>query len=142
MQNCLERKQTRRARAHPDDPVVWAPQKMRDHKVRAVLVLEDETLVGSVTQGDGAIKALLPGRDATTTRVREAMTRDPMTVRPSDPLEACMGLMAQRGVRHLPVIDAGRVVGVVSIGDVVKDHIRLMGQHIGVLETCIKGHGA
>ena len=66
---------------------------------------------------------------------------NPMTVKPSDPLEACMGLMANRGFRHLPVLDAGRVVGVVSVGDVVKDSIRRMGEQIGFLETYIKGHG-
>lgn len=84
---------------------------------------------------------LLPGGDAKATRVREVMTPDPMTVRLSDPLEACMGLMANRGFRHLPVLEGTRVVGVISIGDVVKDHIRQMGQQIGFLETYIKGHG-
>ena len=73
--------------------------------------------------------------------VREIMTADPMTVKLSDPLEACMGLMANRGFRHLPVTDGGRVVGVVSVGDVVKDSIRGMGEQIGFLETYIKGHG-
>ncbi len=142
VKHCLERKEARLIRVHPDDPVVTALQKMRDHKVRAVLVIENEKLEGIVTQGDCAIKVLLPGRDAKATVVREVMTRHPMTVKPSDPLEACMGLMAQRGFRHLPVIEDGRVVGVISIGDVVKDHIRLMGQQIGFLETYIKGHGA
>jgi CBS domain-containing protein len=70
------------------------------------------------------------------------MTADPMTVKLADPIEACMGLMASRNFRHLPVVEAGRVVGVVSIGDVVKDNIRKMGQQINFLETYIKGHGA
>jgi CBS domain-containing protein len=65
-----------------------------------------------------------------------------MTVRPADPLEACMGLMANRGFRHLPVLDGGKLVGVVSVGDVVKDQVRQMGEQIGFLETYIKGHGA
>jgi len=104
--------------------------------------MEDDKLLGIITQGDCAIKVLLPGADAKTTLVRDVMTRDPMTVKPADPLEACMGLMANRGFRHLPVVDAGRVVGVVSVGDVVKDSIRRMGEQIGFLETYIKGHGA
>ena len=114
---------------------------MRDNRVRAVLVIDGGKLSGIVTQGDCAIKVLLPGRDAKTTLVREIMTADPMTVKLSDPLEACMGLMANRGFRHLPVTDGGRVVGVVSVGDVVKDSIRGMGEQIGFLETYIKGHG-
>jgi CBS domain-containing protein len=53
-----------------------------------------------------------------------------------------MGLMANRGFRHLPVLDGGKLVGVVSVGDVVKDQVRQMGEQIGFLETYIKGHGA
>ncbi len=141
VRSCLEQKPSRIVSVRSDDFVVDALQAMRDHRVRAVLVIDDGRLVGVITQGDCAIKVLLPGGDARTTRVRDVMTADPMTVRPGDPLEACMGLMANRGFRHLPVLDGGRVVGVISIGDVVKDHIRQMGQQIGFLETYIKGHG-
>ena len=139
---CLQTKPNRIVSVRTSDPVVLALQSMRDQRVRAVLVMEAEQLVGIVTQGDCAIKVLLPGRDAKLTLVGEVMTADPMTVKPSDPLEACMGLMANRGFRHLPVTDGGRVVGVVSVGDVVKDSIRRMGEQIGFLETYIKGHGA
>ena len=139
---CLQTKPSVIVAVRPGDPVVLALQSMRDHRVRAVLVMEDNKLVGIITQGDCAIKVLLPGSDAKTTLVREVMTRDPMTVKLTDPLEACMGLMANRGFRHLPVLEAGRVVGVVSVGDVVKDSIRRMGEQIGFLETYIKGHGA
>ena len=139
---CLKTKPSVIVAVRPGDPVVLALQSMRDHRVRAVLVMEEDRLVGIITQGDCAIKVLLPGADAKTTLVREVMTRDPMTVKLSDPLEACMGLMANRGFRHLPVLEAGRVMGVVSVGDVVKDSIRRMGEQIGFLETYIKGHGA
>jgi CBS domain-containing protein len=139
---CLKTKPSVIVAVRPEDPVVLALQSMRDHRVRAVLVMEDNKLVGIITQGDCAIKVLLPGADAKTTLVRDVMTRDPMTVKLTDPLEACMGLMANRGFRHLPVLEAGRVVGVVSVGDVVKDSIRRMGEQIGFLETYIKGHGA
>ena len=141
VQQCLQDKSDRLVSVRSGDYVVQALQLMRDHKVRAVLVIDDDRLTGIVTQGDCAIKVLLPGRDAKQTLVREVMTVDPMTVKPSDPLEACMGLMANRGFRHLPVMDGGRVVGVVSVGDVVKDSIRRMGEQIGFLETYIKGHG-
>jgi CBS domain-containing protein len=126
----------------PDDTVVSALQLMRDHRVRAVLVLEARRLKGIITQGDCAIKVLLPGLDAKQVAVKDVMTVEPMTVKLTDPIEACMGLMASRNFRHLPVLEAGQVVGVVSIGDVVKDNIRQMGQQINFLETYIKGHGA
>ena len=125
-----------------DEKVVEALQLMRDNRVRAVLVINDAKLVGIVTQGDCAIKVLLPGLDAKQVQVKEVMTPDPVTVKLEDPIEACTGLMASRNFRHLPVVNAGAVVGVISIGDVVKDSIRQMGQQIGFLETYIKGHGS
>jgi CBS domain-containing protein len=126
----------------PDDKVVGALQLMRDNRVRAILVVKDEKLMGIITQGDCAIKVLLPGLDAKKVLVQEVMTADPVSVKLDDPIEACTGLMASRNFRHLPVVEAGRVVGVISIGDVVKDNIRQMGQQIGFLETYIKGHSA
>jgi CBS domain-containing protein len=124
----------------PDEKVVVALQLMRDNRVRAVLVINDEKLVGILTQGDCAIKVLLPGLDAKQVLVKDVMTANPITVKLQDPIEACTGLMASRNFRHLPVLEAGLVVGVVSIGDVVKESIRQMGQQIGFLETYIKGH--
>jgi len=121
--------------AKPDDKVLVALQLMRDNRVRAVLVINEDKLVGILTQGDCAIKVLLPGLDAKQVMVKEVMTPDPLSVRLQDPIEACTGLMATRNFRHLPVVEAGRVVGVISIGDVVKDSIRQMGQQIGFLET-------
>jgi len=144
VKTCLDQKPkpTELVSVGPDDMVVTALQLMRDKRVRAVLVLEADQLLGIVTQGDCAIKVLLPGLDANRVAVRDVMTSQPMTVRLADPLEACMGLMATRNFRHLPVLEADKVVGVVSIGDVVKDTMRQMGQQISFLETYIKGHGA
>jgi CBS domain-containing protein len=144
VKTCLEQKPqpTVLVSVAPDDRVVTALQLMRDNRVRAVLVLEGDKLKGIVTQGDCAIKVLLPGLDAKQVAVKDIMTVDPVTVKLVDPIEACTGLMASRNFRHLPVVEAGKVVGVVSIGDVVKDSIRQMGQQINFLETYIKGHGA
>ena len=141
---CLEQKPqpTVLVSVSPDDKVVTALKQMRDNRVRAVLVLDGGTLKGIVTQGDCAIKVLLPGLDAKQVAVKDIMTVDPVTVKLVDPIEACTGLMASRNFRHLPVVEAGKVVGVMSIGDVVKDSIRQMGQQINFLETYIKGHGA
>ncbi|RTL64972.1 MAG: CBS domain-containing protein [Hyphomicrobiales bacterium] len=105
------------------DMIVDALCRMRDNRVRSVLVIDDGVLVGIVTQGDCAIKVLLPGLDAKQTPVGQVMTRNPVTVKRDDPLEGCMVMMAERGFRHLPVVEAGKVVGIISIGDVVKDII-------------------
>src|SRR3984957_14093714 len=79
------------------DMVVEALRQMRDNRVRSVLVIDDDVLVGIVTQGDCAIKVLLPGLDAKQTPVGQVMTGDPVTVKPYDQLEGCMAMMAARG---------------------------------------------
>ena len=123
------------------DMVVEALHKMRENRVRAVLVIDDGVLVGIVTQGDCAIKVLLPGLDAKQTPVGQVMTVNPVTVRLDDPLEGCMVMMAARGFRHLPVLDAGKVVGVISIGDVVKDVIRDLKLNVNELMGLIMTDG-
>lgn len=138
----LAQKSSTLVQVRSSDMVLEALEKMRDNRVRSVLVIDDDQLTGIITQGDCAIKVLLPGLDAGKTIVSQAMTRSPMTVKPDDPIEACMGLMVTRGFRHLPVLNEGKVVGVISIGDVVKDIIREMGHTINFLETYITGHGA
>src|SRR4026209_491623 len=115
------------------DMVVEALLQMRDNRVRSVLVIDDNVLVGVVTQGDCAIKVLLPGFDAKQTPVGQVMTRNPVTVRRDEQLDGCMAMMAARGFRHLPVLDAGKVVGVISIGDVGKDIIRNLERNVGDL---------
>ena len=115
------------------DMVVEALRQMRENRVRSVLVIDDDVLVGIVTQGDCAIKVLLPGLDAKQTLVSQVMTGNPVTVKPDDPLKDCMAMMAERGFRHLPVLDAGKVVGVISIGDVVKNIIRDLEHNVGDL---------
>jgi len=80
-----------------------------------------------------AIKVLLPGLDAKLTPVGQVMTGNPVTVKLDDRLEGCMAMMAARGFRHLPVLDARKVVGVISIGDVVKDIIRDLEHNVGDL---------
>src|ERR1700742_1409445 len=115
------------------DMVVEALRRMRDNRVRSVLVIDDDVLVGIVTQGDCAIKVLLPGLDAKQTPGGQVMTGNPVTVKPDDQLKDCMAMMAARGFRHLPVLDAGKVVGVISIGDVVKNVIRNLEHNVGDL---------
>ncbi len=141
VQSALARKSGALIHVRSGDMVVKALLQMRDNRVRSVLVIDDEVLVGIVTQGDCAIKVLLPGLDAKQTVVSQVMTRDPMTVKLSDPLEACMSLMAARGFRHLPVLEEGKVVGVISIGDVVKDIIHDLQHNVGDLMGYIMTDG-
>lgn len=133
VKNALAQKSGALIHVRSSDMVVEALRKMRDNRVRSVLVIDDDVLVGIVTQGDCAIKVLLPGLDAKQTPVSQVMTRNPVTVTPDDSLESCMTMMAARGFRHLPVLDAGKVVGVISIGDVVKDIIRDLERNVGDL---------
>ena len=123
------------------DMVQKALLQMRDNRVRSVLVIDDVALVGIVTQGDCVIKVLLPGLDAKTTPVSQVMTRNPITVKLDDTVEGCMGLMVKKGFRHLPVLDAGKVVGVVSIGDAVKDVIHDLKLNVGDLMGYIMTDG-
>lgn len=123
------------------DMVVEALHKMRDNRVRSVLVIDDDELVGIVTQGDCAIKVLLPGLDAKQTPVGQVMTGDPVTAKPDHKVEGCMAIMTARGFRHLPVLDAGKVVGVISIGDVVKDIIQELQLNVNDLMAHMMADG-
>ena len=139
--NALAQKSGALIHVRSGDMVVEALRQMRDNRVRAVLVIDDGVLVGIVTLGDCAIKVLLPGLDAKQTPVDQVMTGNPMTVKPDDPLEGCMAMMAERGYRHLPVLDAGKVVGVISLGEVVKDIIRDLKLNVSDLMGYVMADG-
>ena len=124
------------------DPVENVLKIMRDFRVRAVLVIDDNELKGIVSQGDCAIKVLLPHHNASEVAVSTIMTPNPLTVKLSNTVEECMAIMVHKHIRHLPVLEANTVVGVISVGDMVKNIIELQGNQIKFLETYIKGHGA
>lgn len=115
---------------------------MRDNRVRAILVIDDANLVGIVSQGDCAIKVLLPHHNPKQIQVSTIMTANPLTVSIKNSLEECMAIMVHKHIRHLPVLENNKVLGVVSIGDLVKNIIEQQGNQIQFLETYIKGHGA
>ena len=127
---------------HSSDPVESVLKIMRDFRVRAVLVIDEGELTGIVSQGDCAIKVLLPHDNPTKVTVSKIMTNNPLTVKLSNSLEECMAIMVHKHIRHLPVLENNKVIGVVSIGDLVKNIIELQGSQIKFLETYIKGHGA
>jgi CBS domain-containing protein len=107
----------------PDVPVLDALKLLADKDVGAVLVMDGPHLVGIVSERDYARKVALKGKSSSDTPVSEIMTRDVVFVTPAQTNEDCMALVTEKRSRHLPVIDNGRVVGVLSIGDLVKDAI-------------------
>ena len=123
------------------DPIENVLLLMRDNRVRSVLVIDDGQLAGIVSQGDCAIKVLLPQLNPTQVIVSNIMTANPLTVSPTNSLDECMAIMVHKHIRHLPVLDKNKVVGVISVGDLVKNIIEQQGNQIKFLETYIKGHG-
>ena len=113
---------------------------MRDFRVRAVLVIDDGQLKGIVSQGDCAIKVLLPHNNPANVLVAKVMTPNPLTVSLTNSLEECMAIMVHKHIRHLPVLEKTKVIGVISVGDLVKNIIEQQGNQIKFLETYIKGH--
>lgn len=142
VQQCIDLKNKAIISVRSNDSTEDALKLMRDKRVRAILVIDDEKLVGIVSQGDCAIKVLLPHRDPKLTRISEIMTSNPVSVTPSNTLDECMAIMVHKHIRHLPVMEKNKVIGVVSIGDLVKNVIELQGNQIKFLETYIKGHGS
>ena len=121
----------------PGAAVLDAIRLMAERHVGALLVMEGETLRGIVSERDYARKVILMGRSSADTPVRDIMTAAVVTVQPETPVEKCMQIMTERRVRHLPVIEGGRVAGMVSIGDLVKAVIAEQQQHIEQLESYI-----
>jgi CBS domain-containing protein len=141
VKNCIQQKPAHIISLTATDSVFDALELMKNNKVRSIMIVEDGRLKGIVTQGDCAIKVLLPGWNAKQTLLGGIMTKDPLTVGLADELDQCMNTMSSRNIRHLPVVSDGKVLGMVSIGDIVKDIIRQQGDQIKQLETFIKGHG-
>ncbi|MEC5213195.1 CBS domain-containing protein [Polaromonas sp. CG_9.5] len=107
----------------PDDSVFDALQRMADKGIGALLVTEGDAVVGILTERDYARKIALKGRSSALTLVRDVMTTSVMFVKPSQTSEECMALMTDNRLRHLPVMEGNRLMGLISIGDLVKDII-------------------
>jgi CBS domain-containing protein len=121
----------------PDNPVLDAIKTMAERRVGALLVMNGAELVGIVSERDYARKVILLGRSSGDTPVSQIMSSPVHTVTPKKSVEDCMRLMTQHRVRHLPVVEGGRVVGVISIGDLVKAVIEDQRQTIEQLEDYI-----
>ena len=123
----------------PDKPVLDAIRLMADKYIGALLVMRDGKLVGIVSERDYAHKVILKGRSSADTPVREIMSESVLTVAPGDSVNHCMKLVTDKRVRHLPVVDGGRVIGVVSIGDLVKAVIEDQAQELAHMQRYISG---
>jgi CBS domain-containing protein len=133
----LDRKDRAVFSVGPDAPVLEAIRAMAEHHIGALLVMKGEVLAGIVSERDYARKVILRGRSSSDTPVRDIMTSPVLTVSPDASVEHCMQLVTDKRVRHLPVLEAGRVVGMVSIGDLVKAVIAAQQQQIEQLESYI-----
>ena len=123
----------------PDEPVLVAVRMMADRYVGALLVMDGDNLAGIVSERDYARKVILKGRSSAETPVRDIMSSQVITVGPDDTTDTCMRICTERHVRHLPVVDGNKVVGVLSIGDLVKAVISAQSQEIEQLQRYIAG---
>lgn len=123
----------------PDDAVLTALQRMAAHDVGALVVMDGETPIGVVSERDYARKVILLGRASRDTRVREVMSAPVISASLDDAVDTCLARMTDERVRHLPVLDDGRVVGVVSIGDLVKAVIEEQAFEIEQMQGFISG---
>lgn len=122
---------------HPNATVFEALTVMGEKEVGALAVVQNGQLVGILSERDYARKVILRGRTSRDTHVHEIMTANVVTTDLDETVEHCMGVMTQRRIRHLPVVDDGRLIGMISIGDLVKSIIEEQQFIIEQLETYI-----
>ncbi len=138
-------RQLLRAKGHdvwhiaPDASVYDALKLMADKEVGALLVLEGEGVIGIISERDYARKVILKEKSSMGTPVREIMTRRVIYVRPEQTIQECMALMTDKHIRHLPVLEDNQLIGIISIGDVVKTIISQQELMIEQLERYIGG---
>jgi len=139
VRNILQKKSNVILSIVPDTTVYDALDLMVEKNVGALLVLENNRLMGIFTERDYARKVILKGKASKETLIREIMTEDPVTVTLDNTIEECMRLMTNKFIRHLPVLENGELQGIISIGDVVKFIIEEQKFIIENLEHYITG---
>jgi len=121
----------------PDAPVLEAIKHMAEHRIGALLVMRGDQLVGVMSERDYARKVILQGRSSSQTAVSDIMSSEPLTVGPDTDVFDCMRLCTDSRIRHLPVVQGGKVIGVISIGDLVKAVIDAQAEEIEHLQRYI-----
>ena len=124
---------------HPDDSVFDAVQKLANANIGSLIVIEDDRPVGIFTERDYARNVILKGKASPTTPVRDIMTTRVIYVQPEQTVEECMAIMTDKHIRHLPVLEGENLVGMISIGDLVKSIIADQKYTIEQLEQFIQG---
>ncbi|MGI9413645.1 MAG: CBS domain-containing protein [Hyphomicrobiales bacterium] len=138
-QQLLDEKGSAVSSIGPEDSVFDAIKKMADENIGSLVVMEDGKLVGIVTERHYARNIILKGKSSPKTPVREIMSTRVICARPEQSVEQCMAVMTERGVRHLPVLEQKQLIGVLSIGDLVKSIIGDQKFIIEQLEHYIQG---
>lgn len=123
----------------PGESVYDAIELMANKEVGALMVMEGAKLIGVISERDYARKVILRGRSSKETQIREIMTTRVVYAQPEQTTEECMVLMTEKRIRHLPILDGGRLIGVISIGDLVKSTIAEQRFTIELLERYISG---
>jgi len=126
----------------PDATVFQAIQMMAEKNIGALLVTENDRLLGVVSERDYTRKVMLKGKTSRETKVREICSVCPAVISPNDSVDEAMRKMSSRRVRHLPVVEGEKIVGIVSIGDLVNWTITAQDVAINQLETYIHGHAS
>ncbi|HEY9560028.1 MAG TPA: CBS domain-containing protein [Anseongella sp.] len=139
VRNILESKGREVFSIHPDQTVYDALEMLVDRNVGALMVVEGDRFVGVFSERDYARKVILRGKASRETFIREIMTEHPETICPDDTIEDCMQRMTDKRIRHLPVMEDGKLSGIISIGDVVKVIIDEQKYIIENLEGYIAG---
>ena len=124
---------------HPDESVYDAIQKLANANIGSLIVVEDDRPVGIFTERDYARSVILKGKSSPTTPVRDIMTTRVVYARPDQTVEECMAVMTDKHIRHLPVLDGEKLIGMISIGDLVKSIIAEQKFTIEQLEHFIRG---
>ena len=135
----MERKGSQVVSVSRQAPVLEAIRVMAEHHIGAVLVMEGDQLLGIASERDYARKVILQGRSSHDTPVAVIMSSPVVCVGPHDSIAECMSIMTEKHIRHLPVIEGERVIGVISIGDLVKEMIEEQKQEISLLQQYIAG---
>lgn len=133
----LKQKENRLITIHTEATVFEALEIMMKFNISAILVTQKDDLLGIFTERDYARKVVLQGKSSKEVNINEVMTTSPIVISPSDTLDHCMALMTDKHIRHLPVKDGDQIVGMVSIGDVVKFIIKDQKETIKNLEDYI-----